>query len=113
MQFQPSQHSGQLAAPYKVARNPAQEAKTNGALSTLGELGRNTAAATVMVTGTVTGTVALGYALMLVRPLGGLGNFKRAAKWAAAFSALGAAGVYYALGEVGEATGEAIEGDWL
>jgi hypothetical protein len=45
--------------------------------------------------------------------LGGLGNFKRAAKWAAAFSALGAASVYYALGEVGEATGEAIEGDWL
>ena len=113
MQFQPSQHSGQLAAPYKVARNPAQEAKTNGALSTLGELGRNTAAATVMVTGTVTGTVALGYFMAVLHPLGGLSNFKRAAKWSAVLSALGAAGVYYALSEVGEATGEAIEGDWL
>jgi hypothetical protein len=113
MQFQPSKYSGHVAAPLKVTRNPAQESRTNGALTTLASLGRNTATATVMAAGTVSGTVALGYALMLVRPLGGLGNFKRAAKWAAAFSALGAASVYYALGEVGEATGAAIEGDWL
>ena len=113
MQFQPSELSYPLYNAIAVRDDDgAEEASTNGAFSTLGNLAQNYGTGAVFAASFGTSVVGLSVLFNVLRPLGGFGNFKRAAKWSAGIAALSAGVAYHTMNELGEAASQAVEGDF-
>lgn len=113
MQFQPSELSYPDHNAIAVRDDDdAEEARTNGALSTLGHLAQNYGTYAVFAASFGTSALGLSALFTLLHPLGGIGNLKRAAKWSVGIATLSAGVAYYIMGELGEAAGQAVEGDF-